>query len=114
VKPNVYSNWGFILPGRWNNKVNLRLVQFSLGPGKRSVAEGINAKVVPKIRAQRGCDRCAFFADSETGDYGIVVLWESREAAEAAASVVGPVLMGALTSVNATPDIRLFDVYEPK
>jgi len=101
-----------ILPRRWK-KVNLRLVQFSLGPGKRSVAEGIAAKVVPKIREQKGCDRCAFFADNITGDYGIVVLWGSREAAEEAASVVGPVLMGALASANAAPNIRLFDVYEP-
>jgi len=90
------------------------LVQFSLGPNKRSVAEGIADRVVPKIRAQKGCVRCEFFADHETGDYGIVVLWASRQAADAASSVIGPVLMPSLAAAKATPDIRLFEVYEPK
>lgn len=94
--------------------MNVRLVQFSLGPGKRAVAEAIADKVVPKIRAQRGCERCVYFADGEAGDYGIIVLWESRQAAEGAASVVGPVLMEALSQANAVPNIRLFDIYEPK
>ena len=94
--------------------MKMRLVQFSLGPGKQSVAEGIADKVIPRIRGRDGCIRCEFFADNESGEYGIVVLWNSREAADAAAPVIGPVLMGALASANATPDIRLFDVYEPK
>ena len=94
--------------------MNLRLVQFSLGPGKQSAAESIADKVVPKIRAQKGCIRCEFFADHESGDYGIVVLWESRKAAVDASGVIGPVLMPAVASAGASPDIRLFDVYEPK
>lgn len=94
--------------------MNIRLVQFSLGPGKRSVAEAIANKVVPAIRRQKGCDRCEFFADNEAGDYGIVVLWASKQAADAAASVIGPILMPALTEAKGAPSIRLFDVYEPK
>jgi hypothetical protein len=78
------------------------------------MAESIADNVVPKIRAQRGCDRCVFFADSEQGEYGIVVLWESRQAADDAASVVGPVLMQAMGRANADPNIRLFETYEPK
>ncbi|HEV2358439.1 MAG TPA: hypothetical protein VGZ23_12655 [bacterium] len=64
--------------------MNLRLVQFSLGAGQRTAAKAIVDKVVPAIRAQQGCDRCEFFADNETGDYGLVVLWVSRQAAERA------------------------------
>ena len=94
--------------------MNLRLVQFSLGPGKRSVAEGIADKVVPAIRAQKGCDRCEFFADDEAGDYGIVVLWASKQAADAAYLVISPILMPALAVAKGAPSIRLFDVYEPK
>ena len=94
--------------------MNIRLDQFSLGPGKRSAAEKIADKVVPTIRAQKGCDRCEFFADNEAGDYGIVVLWASEQAADAAASVIGPILMPALAEAKGEPNIRLFDVYEPK
>lgn len=78
------------------------------------MAESIADGVVPKIRAQKGCERCVFFADNAAGDYGIIVLWESEQAANEAASVVGPILMGSLSQANATPDIRLFDTYEPK
>ena len=92
----------------------IRLVQFSLGSGKRSVAEALADKVVPAIRAQQGCDRCEFFADDEAGDYGIVVLWASKQAADAAVSVISPILMPALADAKGAPNIRLFDVYEPK
>jgi quinol monooxygenase YgiN len=94
--------------------MNLRLVQFSLGPGKRSAAEAIANKVVPTIRRQPGCVRCEFFADPDSGDYGLVVLWESKEAAGAAASVIGPVLMPLLKEAQAVSQgPRLFEVYEP-
>jgi quinol monooxygenase YgiN len=48
--------------------MNLRLVQFNLGPGRRSEAEAIADKVVPNIRKQPGCVRCDFFADPDSGD----------------------------------------------
>lgn len=95
--------------------MNLRLVQFSLGPGKRSVAEAIADKVVSAIRAQPGCDRCEFFADDEAGDYGFIVLWASKSAAEAAASVISPILTPLLAEAERTAESRrLFDIYEPK
>jgi hypothetical protein len=94
--------------------MKLRLVQFSLGPGFRPVAEGIADKVVPAIRAQKGCIRCEFYSDNGAGDYGMIVLWESEQAADAAASVIGPILMPALAQANAKQTIRLFDTYEPK
>ncbi len=94
--------------------MNLRLVQFSLGSGQRTAAKAIADKVVPAVRAQQGCDRCEFFADNETGDYGLVVLWVSRQAADAGAAVIGPVLMPALAEAKASHNIRLFDVYDPQ
>lgn len=95
--------------------MNLRLVQFNLGAGKRSEAEGIANKIVPAIRSQRGCDRAEFFADYDAGDYGVVVFWKSKEQANAAASVIGPMMTAALAQAKGTGDSRrLFDIYEPK
>ena len=95
--------------------MNLRLVQFNLGPGTRATAESIANRVVPLIRAQPGCERCEFFGDDESGDYGIVVLWASKHDAERAAGIVGPVLTPALKETKATGDNRrLFEVYEPQ
>ena len=94
--------------------MNLRLVQFSLGSGSRAAAEALAKELVPAIRSQPGCQNCTFFADFEAGDYGLTVLWESRETADAAAGVIGPILMGGVREANGKMDSpRLFDVFEP-
>jgi hypothetical protein len=94
--------------------VNLRLAQFSLGSGNEAAAEALAKELVPAIRSQSGCQSCTFFADHAAGDYGLVVLWESREAADAAAGVIGPILMGGVREANGTMQSpRLFDVLEP-
>jgi len=93
--------------------MNLRLVQFNLGAGARPTAAAIAHRVVPVIRAQPGCNRCEFFGDDASGDYGIMVLWASRPTADAAASVVSPILSAALAEVKATAESRrLFEVLE--
>jgi hypothetical protein len=95
--------------------MNLRLVQFNLGPGEQVQAEAIADRVVPLIRSQHGCEQATFFADHQTGDYGFAVLWASRQDADAAAAVVSPVLTPALASAKASGDNRrLFEVYEPR
>ncbi|MCX6022429.1 MAG: hypothetical protein NTZ05_12010 [Chloroflexi bacterium] len=95
---------------------NIRLVQFSLGPNRGAEAKAVADKIVPAIRAQQGCERCEFFADDEAGDYGIVVLWASKQAADAASSVISPMLMPALAGAGTkgAPNIRLFAAYEPQ
>jgi hypothetical protein len=94
--------------------MNLRLVQFNLGPGARATGEAIANRVVPVIRAQPGCERCIFFANHDAGDYGLVVLWVSQRDADAAAGVVSPILSAGLAEAKATGERRrLFDVYEP-
>lgn len=92
----------------------VRLVQFKLGSGKRSAAEAVADKVIPAIRKQPGCDRSEFFVDDAAGEYGFFVLWASRQAADAAASVITPILMPALAAAGGAASIRLFEVYEPK
>lgn len=93
----------------------IRLVQFSLGTGKRSAAETIADKIVPAIRAQKGCERCEFITEDGAGDYGIVVLWASQEAADASYPVINPMLQPALSAAGAKgTSIRLFQAYEPK
>jgi antibiotic biosynthesis monooxygenase len=94
--------------------VNFRLAQFNLGSGNEAAAEALATKLVPAIRSQPGCQSCTFFADHANGDYGLAVMWESREAADAAAGVIGPILMGGVREANGTMQSpRLFDVIEP-
>ena len=52
--------------------------------------------------------------DDEEGEYGLVVLWASKEDAEAAAKVMAPRLRSALQGVaTEPPSVRLMEVYEP-
>jgi len=66
----------------------LRLVRFRLGPGARSTAEKLADEFVPAIKAQNGCSECVFIADDDAGEYGIVVHWDSKEDADAAAAAM--------------------------
>ena len=90
----------------------LRLVQFS--SPDRSAAEALASELVPSIRSRSGCRECMFFADFDAGDYGLAVVWESQEAADAAAAEMGPVLMkGVQEAKGAVASRRLFEIYEP-
>ena len=92
-----------------------RLVRFTLGPGARSAAEKVADEFVPAIRAQKGCKECVFIGDDEDGEYGMVVLWDTKEEADAAAAVIGPRLASTLAEIVKEPaSMRLFEVYEPK
>jgi quinol monooxygenase YgiN len=91
--------------------MNLRLVQFSFA--ERSAAQALADEIVPAIRSQPGCERCVFFADYDAGDYGIAVLWESQQAADAAAAVISPILMKGIEAGGTVQSRRLFEVYEP-
>ena len=91
-----------------------RIVLFTLGSGKRSTAVEIADALIPAIKAQRGCDAAMSLIDDEAGEYGLVVLWASKEDAEVAAKVTGPRLRSALQGVaTEPPTIRLMEVYEP-
>ena len=93
----------------------VRLVRFAFGPGKHSTAEELAQTLVPAISALTGCNGATFFGDATDGEYGLFVLWESKEDADAAASVIGPRLQQGLAgNVQRPPDIRLFEVIEPE
>ena len=93
----------------------VRLVRFTFGAGKHSAAEDLADELVPAIGALKGCSSVTFFGDATDGEYGLVVMWESREDADAAAAVIGPRLQQGLAgNVQGPPDIRLFEVIEPK
>jgi hypothetical protein len=50
-------------------------------------------------------------ATHSDGEYGLYVLWDSKENADAAAAVIGPRLQQHLAgNVKSPADIRLFEV----
>ena len=89
-----------------------RLVTFNFGTGSRSKVEALAGDLAPAIRAQKGCEGVTFFGDTD-GEAGLFVLWETREDADAAAAVIGPILQKGLAgNIQAPPNIRLFEVIE--
>jgi hypothetical protein len=88
-----------------------RLVRFSLGPGKRAVAQALADDIAPKIAALPGCGGVTVFGDEGDGEYGLFVLWDSEANANAAAAVVRPQLNEHLAPhAQGVPDARLFEV----
>ena len=92
----------------------IRLVQFNLGPGSDAAAKQLADKFMPMIKAQGGCQSVVMIMDGASGDYGLVIHWDSESDANAAAQVMGPQLMPAIAEIaTAEASVRLYEVYDP-
>lgn len=81
----------------------------------RSMGEKTADQFLSIMKNLKGFKRATFFADFATGEYNTLVLWESKEDAEAARSITSPKLQEAMGNVLKAPPVRkLFEVYEPK
>jgi quinol monooxygenase YgiN len=91
-----------------------RIVLFTLGAGQRETAKQIADELLPDIKAHDGCQAAMSVIDDEAGEYGLLVLWKTKDDAEAASKVIGPRLSAALQDVAKGPaTMRLMEVYEP-
>ena len=91
----------------------VRLVQFRIGPGVHAAAERLAAELGPQIQSQDGCQSVTFFGDESASRYGMFVLWDTQENADAAASVIAPQLRRHLAgNVVEEPSRRLFKVID--
>jgi hypothetical protein len=88
-----------------------RLVRFSLSSGKQDVAQALADDIAPLIESQPGCGGVTVFGDERDGAFGLFVLWDTEEHADAAAKVVRPKLDEHLSPhVKGPPNARLFKV----
>jgi hypothetical protein len=91
--------------------MHTRLVKFSVGQGFESKAHELANELGPLTSIQPGCQAITIFGDHGGGEYGIYVLWDTREHADAAAEVVRPLLDKQLAGkVTAPLEMKLFDV----
>jgi heme-degrading monooxygenase HmoA len=71
--------------------------------------------LAPKMSGAKGFEGATYLADDTTGQYGALVLWESKGDAEAFFEIAFPKLQSALEGiVKAPPTTTLFEVFEPK
>lgn len=91
-----------------------RLIMFTLGEGKRAFAEGMAKQSHTAMQGMKGFKNATFVADDVIGEYGVLSLWETKDDAESAGTVLGPGLQQALQGqVQGPPSIRLLEVFQP-
>ena len=91
-----------------------RLVRLQLAAQERGRFEELVADLRPLIEARPGFVSATFFGDDHAGEWGVFVLWESEDAANASAAVMRPRLDAHLRGhLQAPPDTRLYEVLQP-
>lgn len=91
-----------------------RLLLFRLEPGSRSKAEELVSTFDGMLRARKGFKDVTFLADDDSGEYGALTVYESREDAQAAYDALFPGLQQALTGLaKEPPHETLFEVVVP-
>jgi hypothetical protein len=91
----------------------IRMLNFQIQENRKSDLVTIMDRMIPKIRSLKGCKDCMFIHESDD-HYALLVFWNSRDEADAAAVFIGPQLIPALNKIskeNVSP--RLYEVYQP-
>ncbi len=89
------------------------LTMFTLGPGTREIAEKSGEQFGGMLPAMKGFKGMTMVGDDDTGEYGGMTLWETKEDAEAALATQAPMreALGAL--LKAPPTAKVYQVWEP-
>ncbi len=85
-----------------------------LGPSQRAMAEGVADHGVHGFAQMPGFVSVTFFIDEQSNEYGAYSVWESREQAESANTMLTPQfeqafgdqLQGGITT-------HVYEIYEP-
>lgn len=90
------------------------LTLFTLGPGMREIADKTGEQMAPVLAGLKGFKSITMFGDYETGEYGGLSVWETKEDAEAAIAATGPKMQEALGDMlKGPPTQQVFEVFEP-
>jgi hypothetical protein len=93
----------------------VRMLNFQTDAGNKAEALEIMDTMIPVIKSQKGCSDCMFIMNETDGRYALLVMWETKENADAAAGVIGPRMLPALNKISKKPvSPLLYEVYQPK
>jgi heme-degrading monooxygenase HmoA len=88
-------------------------IMFNIGPGKRAIADKLAYQFAPLIEDRSGFKELTFLADDVTGEYGVLVVYETKEDADGTFQALSPKLAEALKDIAGKPPVRrLFEVVE--
>ena len=90
----------------------IRMLNFEADPQHKAAALEAIDNILPKIKSLDGCENVMFLTH-EDQKYSLLVFWNSREQAEAAAGTIGPQLLPVLGKFAKGPVTPvLYDVYQ--
>lgn len=91
----MYANW----------------VTFNVGAGKRQQMEELGKQFRPALEQAPGFESLVFLGNDETGEYGSLITWATKEDAENAFQATFPKLQEAIKDqVKGPPTRVLFEV----
>ncbi len=85
-----------------------RLLLFRLEPGSRSTAQELATAFDGMLKARKGFRDVTFLADDDSGEYGALTVYESKEDAQAAFDALFPGLQQALSGIAKEPPRETF------
>ena len=92
----------------------IRILNFQIRENKKTKVLAIIDSMIPRIRSLTGCINCMFIMHESDDHYALLVFWNSRVYADAAANFIGPQLLPALNEISkGTVSARLYEVYQP-
>ena len=92
----------------------IRMLNFQIEENRKSDVAIIMDRMIPKIRSLKGCKDCMFIMHDSDDHYALLVLWNSKKDADAAAVFIGPQLIPALNNISKeSVSPRLYEVYQP-
>ena len=95
--------------------MHARLTTFNMGPGKRDVATSMADEALKMSKGMDGFVSATYLIlDEAAGDYGSLTVWETEDAANAAADTLKPWFADKLgPHTTAPPVFRIAEVYTP-
>jgi heme-degrading monooxygenase HmoA len=86
------------------------LTTFVLGPGSREVSDKMGVQFGAMLKSMKGFESMTMFGDNDTGEYGGLSIWATKEDAEAALANTEEPMKQAVGSLLKGPPVR--KVYE--
>jgi heme-degrading monooxygenase HmoA len=89
------------------------LTTFNLGPGTKELADKMGEQFGSMLQGMKGFQSMTMFGDYDTGEYGGISIWATKEDAEAAlANTEEPMKKAVGHLLKGAPMRKVFEVWE--
>jgi heme-degrading monooxygenase HmoA len=89
------------------------LTMFTLGPGTKEVADKMGEQFMGMLQGMKGFQSMTMFGDDDTGEYGGLSIWATKEDAEAALAGTEQPMKEAVGNMLKGPPVRkVFELWE--